>query len=134
MSRDLTKLSSVMQDKASVFLGECHRQGLDIVIICTDRSDEDQAICYASGASMCKPGQSAHNALDKQGHPSSEAFDVGVIRNGKYIGDGNDPDYQKAGLIGESVGLKWAGRWNGRLREVAHFQNSNWTKPTGSTK
>ena len=129
MSRDITRLSPVMQEKATLFLAECHRQGLDIVIICTDRSDADQAACYASGASNCKPGQSAHNAKDKQGNPSSEAFDVGVIRSGKYIGNGKDPDYIKAGSIGESVGLAWAGRWTGKIKEVAHFQNPEWSKP-----
>jgi peptidoglycan L-alanyl-D-glutamate endopeptidase CwlK len=129
MSRDLTKLSPNMQGKARLFLAECHRQNLDIVIICTDRSDADQAACYASGASNAKPGQSAHNAKDKQGNPASEAFDVGVIRAGKYIGNGKDPDYIKAGSIGESVGLAWAGRWTGKIKEVAHFQNPEWSKP-----
>lgn len=129
MSRDLTKLSAPMQELAGAFLAECHRQELDIVIICTDRSDKEQADCYAAGLSMCRPGKSAHNARDKQGNPAAEAFDIGVIRHGKYIGDGNDPDYQKAGLIGEAVGLSWAGRWGGRIREVAHFQNPEWRKP-----
>lgn len=129
MSRDLTKLSLCMQGKARLFLAECHRQGLDIVIICTDRTNAEQQACYKAGLSMCRPGTSAHNAVDYLGFPAAEAFDVGVIRNGKYIGDGNDPDYQKAGHIGESVGLSWAGRWGGRIREVAHFQNPNWRKP-----
>ena len=129
MSRDLTKLSPFMQDKARLYLAECHRQGLDIVIICTDRSDEEQNACFASGASKCKAGQSAHNAKDKQGNAFAEAFDVGVIRHGKYIGDGKDPDYLKAGVIAESLGLIWAGRWKGSLKETAHNQNPNWRKP-----
>jgi len=129
MSRDLTRLSPYMQDKSQLYLAECHRQGLDIVIICTDRSDEEQSACFASGTSKCKAGQSAHNAKDKQGNPASEAFDVGVIRNGKYIGDGKDPSYLKAGMIAESLGLIWAGRWTGSLKETAHNQNPNWRKP-----
>lgn len=130
MSRDLMKLSPFMQQKSKEFLAKCHEQMLDIVIICTDRSDADQAACYASGASNCKPGQSAHNAKNQQGNPASEAFDVGVIRNGKYVGNGKDPDYIKAGQIGEAVGLAWAGRWTGKIKEVAHFQNPTWRKPT----
>lgn len=128
-SRDLTQLSPAMQKKAAEFLYECRRQGLDIVIICTARSDAEQAACYAAGLSACRPGQSAHNVKNSQGYPSSEAFDVGVIRHGKYVGSGGDPDYLAAGRIGEAVGLSWAGRWKGQIREVAHFQNKEWVKP-----
>lgn len=132
MSREIDKLSPYMQEKAIEFAAECHKESLDVVIICTDRSDEDQNACFASGASKCKAGQSAHNAKVKLSDgtfiPASEAFDIGVIRNGKYIGDGNDPDYQKAGLIGEKLGLVWAGRWTS-FKEVAHFQNPHWIAP-----
>lgn len=129
MSRDISKLSPFMQQKAREFMARCQAEGLDIVIICTDRSDAEQAACYKSGASNCRPGQSAHNAKDKAGNPASEAWDVGVIRNGKYVGNGGDRDYLRAGQIGEEIGLSWAGRWSGKIKETAHFQNPNWTKP-----
>jgi hypothetical protein len=130
MSRDITKLSVYMQGKAVEFIGKCHDAGLsDIFIICTDRSDADQQIAYDHGASNCLPGQSAHNAKDASGNPASDAFDIGIIRAGKYVGDGSDPDYHAAGAIGKSIGLVWAGDWTGRIREVAHFQNANWVKP-----
>lgn len=129
MSRDIANLSPFMQEKSREFLAACHEQGIDdVVIICTDRSDADQLIAYKAHMSNCLPGQSAHNAKDANGAPASEAFDIGVIRAGKYIGDSSDPDYQKAGLIGESLGLVWAGRWT-HFKEVAHFQNPNWVKP-----
>jgi peptidoglycan L-alanyl-D-glutamate endopeptidase CwlK len=47
------------------------------------------------------------------------------IRNGKPVWNtsGSDGDlWRKIGEIGESVGLEWAGRWTGKLREMAHFQ------------
>lgn len=129
MSRDISKLSPFMREKAAQFIAECEKQGLDIVVICTDRGRAEQQACFDSGASNALPGFSAHNVESEDGTPSSEAFDVGVIRHGKYIGNGSDPAYQKAGLIGEGLGLLWAGRWKGRLREAAHFQNPNWVKP-----
>lgn len=129
MSRDISRLSDFMQKKAAKFIEKCHAENLDIVIICTSRSDAEQAQCYNAGLSRCKPGQSAHNAKDRLGNACSEAFDMGVIRHGKYIGDGNDPDYQRAGIIGEELGLSWAGRWKGKIKEVAHFQNPSWVKP-----
>lgn len=127
MSRDLTKLSPFMQEKSKEFLAKCHEQGLsDVVIICTDRSDAEQQACFDAGNSHAKPGQSAHNAVDANCNPASEAFDIGIIANGKYFGD--HPDYAKAGLIGESIGLVWAGRWVS-MKEEAHLQNPNWVKP-----
>lgn len=122
-----------MQDKAATFITACHNAGItDVVIICTDRSDSDQQAAFDSHHSNCKPGQSAHNAKkqleDGTWIPVSEAFDIGIIRAGKYVGDGSDPDYQRAGAIGKGLGLVWAGDWVS-FKETAHFQNSTWVKP-----
>lgn len=118
-----------MQQKVVEFTTKCMQFGIDdLVVICTDRSDADQLIAFNTHASNCKPGQSAHNAKDANFNPSSDAFDIAIIRAGKYIGDGNDPDYRKAGAIGKSIGLVWAGDWTS-FKEVAHFQNPNWIKP-----
>lgn len=125
-SRKITDLSVQMQPIAVAFEAQCKAEGLDVVIICTHRPDVEQAAAFACGASNCRPGESAHNQVDIMLKPASEAFDVGVIRNGKYIGNGNDPDYLRAGVIGESLGLKWAGRWKGRLKETAHFEREGW--------
>lgn len=122
MSREISNLSRYMQALARDFLIRCQKEKLDVVIICTDRSNADQAECFARGASRARPGESAHNVCDDLGQPAAEAFDIGVIRNGKYITDGNDPAYKRAGEIGESLGLIWAGRWI-KMTEAAHFQS-----------
>lgn len=129
MSRDFNKLSPFMQEGHAVFMQRCKAEGLDIVTICTDRSDADQLAAFNSGASNARPGQSPHNAKNKDGEPASEAFDIGVIQHGKYIGDGKHPHYLRAGAIGEELGLVWAGRWRGKIKEVAHYENPNWKKP-----
>lgn len=126
-SRNIRDLSREMQRIAGKFITECHAEKLDVVIICTYRPASEQQKVFDCGASKCKPGESAHNCHDAKGDPAAEAFDVGVIRNGKYIGNGNDPDYLRAGEIGEKLGLLWAGRWKG-FKETAHFQNANWKK------
>lgn len=122
MSRQISKLSPYMQAKAVDFLNRCREEKLNVVIICTDRSNAEQAECFARGASRARPGESAHNVCDDLGRPAAEAFDIGVIRDGKYIGDGNDHAYKRAGEIGEELGLIWAGRWI-KMKEVAHFQS-----------
>lgn len=127
-SRNLSDLSPQMQVLAENFKAQCLAESLDIVIICTYRPDSEQQKAFESGASKCRPGQSAHNCHDEKGKPAAEAFDVGVIRNGKYVGNGRDPDYLRAGEIGEKLGLAWAGRWKS-FKETAHFQNSKWRKP-----
>lgn len=121
-SRDIADLTPELRELAIEFMGECRRAGLSVVIICTYRNDAEQMAAYQCGASNCKPGESEHNALDVMKRPAARAFDIGVIRNGKYIGDGRDPDYRKAGEIGEALGLEWSGRWKGKLKEVGHYQ------------
>lgn len=125
-SRKLTDLSLPMQLLAVKFVDRCHEAGLDIVIICTHRPAAEQQAAYDAGMSNCKPGQSAHNQVDLMLKPAAEAFDVGVIRNGKYVGRGDDSDYLAAGKIGEELGLLWAGRWKGKLKETAHFERNGW--------
>lgn len=125
-SRKITDLSIPMQQLAASFEDKCKEAGLDVVIICTYRSDAEQQAAYDAKLSNCKPGQSAHNQLDSQKRPAAEAFDIGVIRSGKYIGRGDDPDYLAAGKIGEELGLLWAGRWKGKLKETAHFERAGW--------
>ncbi len=57
-----------------------------------------------------KGGGSKHNfSLD--GKPASRAFDFGLFEKGRYITDGSDFRYEKAGRIGEGLGLVWGGRW-----------------------
>jgi len=121
-SRSPEDLAPELREIHNQFIQACKLAGLDIVTICTYRSNEDQQKAYDAKLSNCKPGQSKHNMVNAQGKPASKAFDVGVIRNGKYIGNGKDPNYLSAGKIGEDLGLKWAGRWTGKLKEVAHFE------------
>lgn len=83
-----------------------------------------------------RPGESRHNYMIG-GLAASLAFDFVPIRNGKLAwgtsGDGIDDDptddhhddlelWQRCGEIGERLGMQWAGRWKGSLRELAHLQ------------
>lgn len=129
---DIEHLHPELREKSKLWLNECTKQaaaGDKYLIICTYRSNEDQAAAYAIGRTKpgkiitnAKPGQSKHNKVDKLGKPESEAFDFAVIRYGKYIGDGDDLSYKLGGAIGESLGLEWAGRWTGKIKESAHIQ------------
>lgn len=68
------------------------------------------------------------NALDKDlNNDFSKAFDIAICKDGKPIWDikvnvneNEILDYDEAGEIGESVGLKWGGRFSSPDRP--HFE------------
>ena len=124
-SRSVDALAPAVKRQAIAFLNECKVCGIDVLIYCTLRTLDEQAVLYASGRdkpgpilTCAKPGESLHNP-DKNG--DAWAFDAIPLLGGKALWD----DQQRIalmGMCGESVGLVWAGRWRGYLRERVHFQ------------
>lgn len=119
-SRDLKDLNPIVADKCSAFINECKLQGIDVLITSTLRDNESQNALYAQGRTTkgsivtnAKGGQSFHNY--------GVAFDFCPIVNGKC--QWNDADlFKRCGIIAESVGLEWSGRWAGKMKETAHCQ------------
>lgn len=128
-SRSLDDLTPAVHAKALAFLEQCKAAGINVLIYCTLRSNAEQDALYAIGRSKpgaivtnAKAGQSLHNPVPGTG--KSRAFDCVPLENGKPMWN-DRATYLKMGLLGESVGLTWAGRWTGKLRETAHFQDGN---------
>ena len=119
-SRSIFDLDPVVQIKAEAFLTACDREHLDILIYCTYRSGAEQDELYAQGRT--KPGKIVTNARAGESYHNWRcAFDFVPLVAGKPAW--NDKAlYLKAGVIAESVGLEWSGRWQGKLRETAHCQ------------
>ena len=123
-SRSLDDLTPSMRELAVMFLDKTAHVGIDVLIYCTLRSNTEQDELYAYGRTKpgsiktnAKAGQSSHNP-DKTG--KARAFDCVPLAHGKP--QWNDAaTYTRMGEIAESIGLKWSGRWTGRMREVAHF-------------
>lgn len=67
-------------------------------------------VTYAKG------GQSNHNFC--------LAVDIGLWRDGHYLGDGFDKDYEAVGewIMSVTAGLEWGGNWPKRKRDLPHFQ------------
>lgn len=133
-SRALTDLTPSMQAKATHFLSACADAGIDVLIYCTLRSNEEQTKLYAIGRTVkgenpkpskpmgdivtsARAGQSSHNP-DATG--KARAFDCVPLLHGKAQW-GDKVTYRKMGAIGKACGLKWAGDWQGSLKETAHF-------------
>jgi len=127
-SRKLTDLHPQMQPLVTRFLANARAAGIDLLVTCTYRSNEEQTALYAIGrtkpgriVTRAKAGQSKHNhTLNNK--PAALAVDVVPLRDGKPIWSASDPVWKQVGEIGEKVGLEWAGRWT-TFREYPHFQH-----------
>jgi len=132
-SRNLDDLTKDVKQKAIVHTQLCAAKGIDILIYCTLRSNEEQDKLYAQGRTVpgkivtnARAGESAHNP-DING--LSHAYDCCPMLAGKPIWDANHPYWPIVGACGEEAGLTWSGRWTGKLKETAHFQGPKWSKP-----
>lgn len=127
-SRKLDDLLPETKEKAVAFIKKAKDNGVNLIVTSTYRDGEAQNYLYAQGrtragkiVTQAKSGESYHNFRC--------ALDVVPIVCGKPVWDTTDPEnlalWRKIGMIGESCGLEWAGRWQGKMKEYAHFQFSN---------
>lgn len=145
MSRAIADLSPAMQLLCQRHLDRCRRdtdlrrRGVEVILTCTYRSEEEQARLYAQGrdpkvpgaiVTNARAGQSKHNTVDAQGRPAAEAYDVALIVNGKAIWQDNPatPENEMdlwltVGAHGTVAGLRWYGEPGAKFREMPHFQN-----------
>lgn len=124
MSRRIEDLVPAVQQRAQALVKAAKDAGIDLLVTSTYRSNEEQAALYAQG--RMKPGAIVTNARPGDSYHNWRcAFDVVPLRNGKPVWGTSGPDgdlWRKIGEMGEAVELEWAGRWTGKLREMAHFQ------------
>ena len=66
---------------------------------------------------------------DTPGNDQSRAFDIAIVKNGRPVwdikvdvNDDHKSDYEQAGMIGESVGLRWGGRF--KRPDMPHFEDT----------
>ena len=119
-SRSLDDLLPPVKARALAFQKACNAAGIDVLIYCTHRGNEEQDELYAQGRT--KPGRIVTNARGGDSlHNWRAAFDFVPMLGGKPAWS-DDALYRRCGAIAESVGLEWAGRWKGSLKEMAHCQ------------
>lgn len=145
MTRDLKRLTPKAQELHARFAFEMARAGLLYVVTSTLRTIQEQEALYAQGrvsheevnrlrklAGLSPIGQKEASKIVtwtlKSRHLSGRAFDIALIGidgkphwNDKISVNVNQvPDYLEAGIIGESVGLIWGGRW--ATPDYPHFE------------
>lgn len=118
-SRKIEDLCPRLQKIALDFKEACADIGIDVLIYCTYRGEEEQNQAFAEGKSKLKYPHSKHNAVDENGKPASKAFDCVPYKNGQA--QWNDAaSYAKMGALAPEFGLEWGGNW--KMRDKPHFQ------------
>ena len=119
-SRNLADLNEPTRARAVLFVQACIAAGIEVLIYCTFRDVKEQDGLYTLGRT--KPGKIVTNARGGDSwHNWRSAFDFVPMIAGKPQW-GDVKLYSKCGVIAENVGLEWAGRWSGSLKETAHCQ------------
>lgn len=117
--RDLNKLHPFVRRITQSFLDECKKQGLNIGISETYRTVERQDYLYAQGRT--RSGSVVTNAKGNNMssyHQWGLAFDIyNNVKGDEY----NIIVLNKAGEIGQKMGLEWGGTWLG-FKDKPHFQ------------
>lgn len=127
-SRNVTALHPRLRSLFILFDSAMREAGIDYIVTATYRNNADQDALYAMGRTKkgaivtnARGGESRHNCVDLNGAPASQAFDIVIMANGKCDWNIKNPNWRKAGAIGKSIGLEWAGDWVS-FKEYPHFQ------------
>jgi peptidoglycan LD-endopeptidase CwlK len=119
-SRNLDDLDPRVKALAQQLIDACTEQGIDLLVTSTYRDNEAQQALYQQGRSL--PGPIVTNAKAGQSfHNYRLALDFCPLENGKCAW-GDSATFMRVGMIAEGLGMTWAGRWTGPLREMAHVQ------------
>lgn len=130
-SRAISDLAPEMQVKAKAFLSKCAEKNLNVIVICTYRSSDEQNKLYAQGreyegkiVTNAKGGESPHNTTKPAGSPASLAFDFCPLWAGKCVWDAGDPLWERCIAIARGLGLESGADW--KMKDMPHLQMPLW--------
>ncbi|TSE09998.1 M15 family metallopeptidase [Aquimarina algiphila] len=117
--RRIDTLHPLIRAKVKEFIIRAQKDlGIKLRVTSALRTWEEQTRLYNKGRSA--PGKRVTNAKAGESyHNYGLAFDVVEIKNGRAIW--NNPNWQKIGALGKSLGFEWGGDWT-RLVDKPHFQ------------
>ena len=123
--RDLNKLSVKGKQACELFLAECKKQGLNVLVTETYRSQARQTYLYEQGRT--RAGQIVTNVKKVGYHNTGNAWDICKNVKGQEYSD--NAFFAKCGAIAKSLGIEWGGYWKGFV-DKPHFQISDsWQPP-----
>ena len=116
MSRRLDDLSPRFRPLACELLAKFTEAGIPVAIVDTLRTPAEHAANLAKGVSW----------TTRSKHLDGDAIDVcpyavwDAHGPDKLNWDAGDPIWTRLGEIGESLGLRWGGRW--KVKDMGHFE------------
>lgn len=124
-SRRIDDLNVELQIKFHQFRIAADAAGVQFMITCTYRSQEEQDELYSQGRT--KPGKIVTWTKSSK-HTERKAFDVAVLNENNQptwnlkadVDKDSVPDYEELGRIGEHFGLTWGGSW--KKKDYCHFE------------
>ena len=121
-SRDISRLRADVAANCRLFLEECKKQGLPVLVTETVRDLEYQASLYAKGRTA--PGSIVTNQKTPSFHSDKAGLAFDICKNVK----GHEYDdlafFNRCGEIGKKIGFSWGGDWLS-LQDKPHFQWDN---------
>ena len=116
---NIATLRKDAQEKASGWLLKCLEEGINVKVICGNRTCREQAELYAKGRT--EPGPKVTNARPGYSwHNFGVAWDF-VVFDAKGQPQWESPLMERCGRIAESLGLEWGGSWKG-FQDTPHVQ------------
>jgi len=116
-SRKLIDLDEKIRLKVKKFIEACNEKGIEIIITCTYRDNEEQELLWQNGFSRLKGGLSKHN-IKKNNIPSALACDIVPVIEGKAVWD-NEALWNKIKIIANDCGLDDPISWDkGHFEEI----------------
>lgn len=127
--RDIKELTPQAQKACGLFLSECKKQGLNVLITETYRSQERQDYLYQQGRT--RQGKIVTWTRNSR-HTSRRAWDICKNVKGKEYSDSNF--FRQCGEIAAELGITWGGIWKSSP-DTPHFEiPTNWKLPAVSAK
>lgn len=116
MSRNLNDLSPRFKQMAIELVARCVEAGIMVMIVNTRRTAAEQAANVAKGVSW------VHHSKHQDGLAIDLAPYAIYAAHGddKIQWDAADPIWAQMGAIGESLGMRWGGRW--KQADLGHFE------------
>lgn len=122
-STSLSALNPYVASLGKKFLDLCTANGLNVTILVSFRSWDEQDALYAQGRTQ--PGAIVTDAEGGDSyHNWGLAFDCAPVVNGVVAWDATDK-FVEMGNLGQQVGLEWGGNWKTfviSIVDMPHFQ------------
>lgn len=118
--RDISELTVNAQKACNLFLDECERQGLNVLITETYRSQARQNYLYEQGRT--RAGNKVTWTKNSR-HTSRRAWDICKNVKGQEYSDNSF--FKKCGEIAKNLNIIWGGDWD--TPDMPHFEiPENW--------